>query len=139
MLVTIIFLLFPQCFLPNQRQKSYLSKSYFVICNTFNLDESKILSFSLGFTYLKAEVMFELLQYKFNPFPNKPWFLHVCSISVENTVEKREIAHNEQFLFFSQCFQQMWRRLPAFSPFPSMFSKPFFSRGVKSSDCMVMG
>ena len=29
--------------------------------------------------------------------------------------------------------------LPAFSPFPTMFSKAFFSRGVKSQDCVVMG
>ena len=29
--------------------------------------------------------------------------------------------------------------LPAFSPFPTMFSKAFFSRGVKSWDCVVMG
>ena len=38
----------------------------------------------------------------FNPFPNKPWFLHVCITSlcsrVENTVGKGEIAHNKQFL-----------------------------------------
>ena len=27
--------------------------------------------------------------------------------------------------------------LPAFSPFPTMFSKAFFSRGVKSWDCAV--
>ena len=29
--------------------------------------------------------------------------------------------------------------LPAFSPFPTMFSKGFFFRVVKSRDCMVMG
>ena len=27
--------------------------------------------------------------------------------------------------------------LPAFSPFPTLFSKTFFSRGVKSLDCVV--
>ena len=37
----------------------------------------------------------------FNPFPNKPWFFGVCSTSVlKNTVGKREIARNEQFLLF---------------------------------------
>ena len=41
----------------------------------------------------------------FNPFPNKPWFLRVCRTSTfENTVGKGEIAHNEQFLLFPQCF-----------------------------------
>ena len=29
--------------------------------------------------------------------------------------------------------------LPAFSPFPTMFSIGFFLRGVKSRDCVVMG
>ena len=29
--------------------------------------------------------------------------------------------------------------LPAFSRFPTMLSKAFFSRGVKSKDCMVKG
>ena len=28
--------------------------------------------------------------------------------------------------------------LPAFSPFPTIFSKAFFSRGVKSRNCVVM-
>ena len=28
-------------------------------------------------------------------FPNKPWFLSCCSTSLENTVGKGEIAHNE--------------------------------------------
>ena len=40
-----------------------------------------------------------------NPFQNKPWFLLVCSKRLlKNTVGKGEIAHNEQFLLFSQCF-----------------------------------
>ena len=41
----------------------------------------------------------------FNPFPNKPLFLHVFSTSIyEHTVEKREIAQNEQFLLLLQFF-----------------------------------
>ena len=46
---------------------------------------------------------------KVNPFPNKPWFLRVCIRSLENTVGKGEIARNEQFLLFPQCFQCIWR------------------------------
>ena len=41
---------------------------------------------------------------EFNPFPDKPWFLHVCSTSLLKTVEKGEIAGNEQFLLFPLCF-----------------------------------
>ena len=41
----------------------------------------------------------------FNPFPNKPWFLRVYSTSLLKTLwEKGEIAPNEQFLLFPQCF-----------------------------------
>ena len=37
-----------------------------------------------------------------SPFPNKPWFLLVCSASLLKIPGgKREIAHNEQFLPFS--------------------------------------
>ena len=33
----------------------------------------------------------------FNPFPNNPWFLSVCTTSLfENTVGKGEIARNKQ-------------------------------------------
>ena len=35
----------------------------------------------------------------FNPFPNKPWFLHVCS--TENTVDIGEIAQSNFFLSHS--------------------------------------
>ena len=45
-----------------------------------------------------------------SPFPNKPWFftcLHYKSF--ENTMEKEEIARNEQFLHFSQRFLPVWR------------------------------
>ena len=41
-------------------------------------------------------------------FPNKPWFSRVCK-SFENTVGKGEIARNEQFLLFPQCFLSLWR------------------------------
>ena len=54
-----------------------------------------------------------------NPFPNKRWFLHVCSRSHENTVQKGEIPHNKQFLLFSQCFLPIWRNFFHFNPFPN--------------------
>ena len=40
----------------------------------------------------------------FSPFPNKNCFLHVCSTSLLKTLKKGEIAHNEQYLIFPQCF-----------------------------------
>ena len=45
----------------------------------------------------------------FNPFPNKPWFFTGLQYrSFENTVGKREIALNEQFLLFPHCFLLFW-------------------------------
>ena len=49
-----------------------------------------------------------------NLFPNKSGFLRVCSTSLLKTLGKGEIAHNEQFLLFPQCFQPFWRTIPHF-------------------------
>ena len=38
------------------------------------------------------------------PFPNKPWFLHVCSVNLSKTLGKGEIACNHQFFLFPHCF-----------------------------------
>ena len=43
------------------------------------------------------------------PFPNKPWFLRILSTYLLKTLRKGEIARNEQFLLFSQCFLPFWR------------------------------
>ena len=43
-------------------------------------------------------------------FPNKPWFFTCLQYnSFENSVGKGEIARNEQFLLFLQCFLTLWR------------------------------
>ena len=48
-----------------------------------------------------------------NPFPNKPWLFTCLQYKAfENSVgEKKEIAHNEQFLLFPQCLLPTWRPL----------------------------
>ena len=59
----------------------------------------------------QCDLVDDLTDFMFNHFPNKPWFLRVCSRSrspVENTVGKGEIARNEQFLLFAQCFLPVW-------------------------------
>ena len=46
----------------------------------------------------------------FNPFPNKHLvFTFLQYKSFGNTVGKGEIARNEQFLLFPQCFLPVWR------------------------------
>ena len=45
----------------------------------------------------------------FNPFPSKLIFFRCLQYkSFENTVEKGEIARNEQFPVFPQCFLPVW-------------------------------
>ena len=73
----------------------------------FNLDQSKILLSGSGLT--PAFCTFGSYC-NFNPFPNKPWFFMCLQYkSFENTEGKGEIAHNEQFLLFPQCFLPIWR------------------------------
>ena len=51
----------------------------------------------------------------FKPFPNKPWFLRVCSRSLLKTLWEKEkllVTSNfcyEQFLLFQKCFLLIWR------------------------------
>ena len=54
-----------------------------------------------------------------NPFPNKPWFLRVCCTSLENTAGNGEIARDEQFLLFPQCFLPIWSTLCYFHLIPN--------------------
>ena len=45
-----------------------------------------------------------------NPFPNKPWFLRVCSNSLLKTLwEKEKLLVTSNFSFFPQCFLPFWR------------------------------
>ena len=50
-----------------------------------------------------------MIWFVFNPFPNKPWFLRVCSTGLLKTLRKEEIASNKQFLLFPECFLPIWR------------------------------
>ena len=46
-----------------------------------------------------------------NPFPHthhRPLLTPLGNKPFENTVGKGEIAHNEQFLLFPQCFLPIW-------------------------------
>ena len=52
------------------------------------------------------------------------------SKSLENTVGNGEIAQNEQFLLFSQCFQK------TYTVFLAVFSKDIHSRHVKRRACL---
>ena len=69
----------------------------------FNLDQSKILLSGNGLTvyYMTKFLNLTLSQ-------TSPGFTCLQYKSFENTVGKEEIACNEQFLLFSQCFLPVW-------------------------------
>ena len=75
------FLHFTQYFLLSQNKFKYLSCINFANCEFF----------------------------QFNPFPRNDTFLTPLGRKpFENTVGKGEIARNEQFLLFPQCFLPVW-------------------------------
>ena len=42
---------------------------------------------------------------RFNPFPNKPWFLRVCSTGLLKTLwEKEKLLVTSNFSFSHSCF-----------------------------------
>ena len=57
-----------------------------------------------------------LIKLDLNPFPNKQtfFFMWLQYRSFVNIAGKEDIAHNEQFLLFSQCFLPYWKTLPYF-------------------------
>ena len=51
-------------------------------------------------------------------------------MSFKNTVGKGEIAHNEQFLLFPQCFLQVWRTYCHFNEVGSSLANFSFVKGL---------
>ena len=44
-----------------------------------------------------------------NPFPNKPWFLRVCGLSLLNTLwEKEKLLITSNFSFSHSVFYKFW-------------------------------
>ena len=62
-------------------------------------------------------------------------------IAVENIVRQGEISwirrNSKHLQTTNEMLLKLWFMLPAFSPFPTMFSKAFFLRVSESRDCVV--
>ena len=68
-----------------------------------------------------------------NPFPNKPWFLRVCCVSLLKTLwEKEKLVVRSNFSF-SQYFLAIWR---TFLPFSSNLK---FSSAESLKCCLGKG
>ena len=62
------------------------------------------------FSYSDFSPFTNITMMSFNLFRNKPWFCRVCRTSLLKTLlRKGEIACDEQFLLFPQCFVPVWR------------------------------
>ena len=94
------FLLFPQCFQKLSLSGSLKSQDCVV----------KVLKGNTG-TEICLTLYHTIPSFNdLDPFPNKPWFLRVCSTCLlKNNVGNGEIARNEQFLLFPHCFLPVWR------------------------------
>ena len=63
-----------------------------------------------------------------NPFPNKPWFIPVCSTSLLKTLwEKEKLPRNEQFLLFPHSVLYLFEELLPFSTNLKLSSANSFS------------
>ena len=115
-----LFFFFPllstQCFLILYRQTlSIQPKASYT--NAININ--KFLGYSISLLCIIFESTFQPYfslwkSIYLNAFQNKPWFLCVCTIRLLKTVGKGEIACNQQFLSFPQCFST---HLENFLPF----------------------
>ena len=105
--------------------------------NTFNLDNSKISSFcrEIAVDNISFELNFDCVMrvcvrhshslYVW-PFPKQALvFTYLQYRSFENTVGKREIACNDQFLPFPQCFLPVWKPSVIFIRFKIVVYKLF--------------
>ena len=97
------FLLFPQCFQKSSSQGSFKFGIVWYRVNYILHPRTKcrITTFCL-FPIMFSKGVF---LGSFNLFPNKPWFLHVCSTNILKTLlGKGAISCKEQVLLFPQCF-----------------------------------
>ena len=105
------FLLYPQCFLRFQRQYTYSKQFSFVVCKCTQFEKIELFTIRQNF---------RLDWSKFNAFADEKFNIAKMMISlcnrVENVVGKK---------------RKCW--LPAFSPFPTMFSIAFYFRVVLKS------
>ena len=126
------FLHFPQCFLLNQIIVSPFVHIFDIISLVaFELEEPKIGISGKGlkkYDQSKKHDFYGRLIFLlwFNPFPNKPWFLPVCSISLLKTLwEKEKLLVTSNFSFSHSVFYSFWELFAIFIKFEIVVCKSF--------------
>ena len=86
--------------------KTLREKEKFLVTSNFSFSNSVFYPFGeLSAIFIKSKIVVCKL---FNPFPNKPWFLHVCNTSLLKTLREKEkllvksnfsFSHNVFYLF----------------------------------------
>ena len=72
----------------------------------------------------------------FNPFPNKPWFLRVCSTSLLKTLwEKKKLLVTSNFFFFHSVFYPLGEHSATFIKFKIVVCKLFKFGRVYNLSC----
>ena len=75
---------------------------------------------------MNGSVKVQLLAFDINPFPNKPWFLHVCSTSLLKTLWEKEKSLVTSNFSFSHSVFYPFRELSAiFTKFKIVLCKLF--------------
>ena len=106
MLVTSIFLFFPQCF---QKALFLRSLKVRILWLRVNVFSNSICDIAVASAPIHA--FLELINY--NPFPNKPLILRVCSESLLKTLwEKEKLLVKSNFSFSYGIFYLLENSLP---------------------------
>ena len=117
--------LFPQCFLAIWITFCQFSSNLKLLsANPFSLEDSKICCLGKGYTNYTnkdkwpwVQLGKSFIQDTLNPFPNKPWFLRVCSTSLLKILwEKEKLLVTSNFSFSHSVFYPFWE-------FSAMFFK----------------
>ena len=75
---------------------------------------------------LYCDIIYHIILYIFNPFPNKPWFLSVCSMSLLKTLwEKEKLLETSNFSSSNSVFYLLGELSVIFIKFEIVICKHF--------------
>ena len=131
MLVTSIFSFSHNVFYPVKENVIILSTSKVTSANDFIFYLSKILCCGKELTQNDMNPCVSIFVLKtlhcvFNPFPNKPWFLRVCSTRLLKTLrEKEKLLVTSNFSFSHSVFYLFGEHSATFIKFENVVCKVF--------------
>ena len=126
MLVTSIFSVSHNVFYSICDKVQFLRYIYFVICKCFQFGAVQNFVVYLRVIPLFHREWFKYLYALVNPFPNKPWFVRVCSTSPLKTLwEKEKLLVMSNFSFCHSVFYRFRELSVVFIKFKIVVCKLF--------------